>query len=317
MFLFELDSDFRSLAKDEQTSHAQTCSKCQKGKIKQRAEMRFVHFYQFPIFPLMPCKQTYCDRCHKVLKRESLTQQVFSLPFIAAKFIGLVLLLLLAVNAWSNYQTEKVLEISYLQQPQRHDVWIVNETIQQGELGQQDRFKIMQIASVSDGKVQAKVGQVIYPSVSNAIKAIRLDNLMINSYFSSNLDEFQQQQLINLKQQGIIESAYRPKNLSLFGGFVMTEERPKPFKVRHRPNPLNQEAIRLYQQKEYELAAKLFEEAAQQGSAWAQYNLGDMYLRGIGVKQDETIAISYLQQAADQGLASAQRLLAQNASSKQ
>lgn len=316
MFLLELDSDFQALDSKEASVHAKTCHKCGKGELRQRAEMRFIHFYQFPIFPLLPVKQTYCQRCHKVFKRERLSVNVFPAWRIAAKFLGLFAIILFAINSWNTHKEQQQLEVSYLQQPANFDVWIINETKLLGEEGQDSRFKVVQVLDTTDDQVAVKTGQVLYPSVSNAIKAIRLDNLLIYNYFSNTPEHFDKSQLQALKQQGVIYSAHRPKNLSLFGGIVMRQPMPKPFRPTHRPNPLNQEAIGLYQQGQLEEAAKLFEQAANQGSAWAQYNIAGMYLEGQGVANDIEKAKSYLQMAADQGFTRANEALNRISESK-
>ena len=45
---------------------------------------------------------------------------------------------------------------------------------------------------------------------------------------------------------------------------------------------------------------------AQQGDAYAQYNLGVMYEKGQGVRQDYAEAVKWYRQAADQGYVKAQ-----------
>lgn len=47
-------------------------------------------------------------------------------------------------------------------------------------------------------------------------------------------------------------------------------------------------------------------QAAEQGDAAAQYNLGAMYAEGQGVRQDYVEAVRWFRKAADQGLAQAQ-----------
>ena len=47
-------------------------------------------------------------------------------------------------------------------------------------------------------------------------------------------------------------------------------------------------------------------QAAEQGVAQAQYNLGVMYAKGRGVRQDNVEAVRWYRQAATQGLAQAQ-----------
>ena len=47
-------------------------------------------------------------------------------------------------------------------------------------------------------------------------------------------------------------------------------------------------------------------QAAEQGDAEAQYNLGVMYAQGQGVRQDDAQAVQWYRQAAEQGYAQAQ-----------
>ncbi len=54
---------------------------------------------------------------------------------------------------------------------------------------------------------------------------------------------------------------------------------------------------------------KEWREAAERGSAWAQYNLGLMYDSGDGVAEDDEQAMKWYQKAAEQGLADAQNNL--------
>ena len=58
---------------------------------------------------------------------------------------------------------------------------------------------------------------------------------------------------------------------------------------------------------DYVTAAKLFRPLAEQGDAYAQYNLGKMYvIGGQGVPEDDKEAVKWYRLAAEQGVASAQ-----------
>jgi peptidoglycan hydrolase-like protein with peptidoglycan-binding domain len=61
-----------------------------------------------------------------------------------------------------------------------------------------------------------------------------------------------------------------------------------------------------YEAGDYAEAAKWWRKAAEQGDAYAQYNLGLMYAKGEGVTQDDVEAVKWYRKAADQGLAEAQ-----------
>jgi TPR repeat protein len=60
---------------------------------------------------------------------------------------------------------------------------------------------------------------------------------------------------------------------------------------------------------DYAEAVKWWRKAAEQGNAPAQYNLGVMYLHGQGVRQDYAQAVKWYRKAAEQGYAGAQNNL--------
>ena len=57
---------------------------------------------------------------------------------------------------------------------------------------------------------------------------------------------------------------------------------------------------------DYATAAREFQPLAEQGHAEAQYILGIMYSRGLGVPKDDREAVSWIRRAAEQSLAGAQ-----------
>lgn len=61
------------------------------------------------------------------------------------------------------------------------------------------------------------------------------------------------------------------------------------------------DAIKYYEHGDYAGALRELRPLAQQGNLDAQAKLGEMYLQGIGVKQDYTTAMRWLKQAATEG----------------
>ena len=57
---------------------------------------------------------------------------------------------------------------------------------------------------------------------------------------------------------------------------------------------------------DYKQTAKWYHQAAEQGHALAQFDLGWMYYDGLGVVKDDKTAIKWYRQAAEQGFAEAQ-----------
>ncbi len=63
-----------------------------------------------------------------------------------------------------------------------------------------------------------------------------------------------------------------------------------------------EDGVKFYASKDYPSAVTAFRKAAEQGIALAQYNLGIMYDKGLGVKQDYQQAVSWYHKAAEQGV---------------
>ncbi|MCK9681056.1 tetratricopeptide repeat protein, partial [Haemophilus influenzae] len=62
-----------------------------------------------------------------------------------------------------------------------------------------------------------------------------------------------------------------------------------------------QQGLTAYEQSNYQTAFKLWLPMAEQGYAKAQFNLGVMYAKGQGVKQDDFEAVKWFRKAAEQG----------------
>ncbi len=61
-----------------------------------------------------------------------------------------------------------------------------------------------------------------------------------------------------------------------------------------------------YEREDYTAAISFFKRSAEQGNAYAQYSIGQMYRQGLGVTQNYKQAVSWYQKAAEQGNAYAQ-----------
>ena len=70
-----------------------------------------------------------------------------------------------------------------------------------------------------------------------------------------------------------------------------------------------QQGLTAYEQSDYQTAFKLWLPMAEQGDANVQFNLGVMYAKGQGVKQDDFEAVKWFRKAAEQGHAKAQAIL--------
>ena len=307
MLMIDLDSDHFPIEANELVKS--TCPKCNKAILRYRGEIRYLSFLSLPVFPFAKHQQKYCPRCHKSIERQDLSHKVVPIHRLFTKFVGSVLIIAILAYWYLHNAENKKLELAYLTQPAVNDVWILNTTKMLKQTSQNDIYQVAQVITTSDQDIKLKLSLMDFLSVSRAVKSIRLDYLMLNGYFDNEPLLLAKKDLLQLKQIGVIESAHRPKNLTLFGGLVMQPNLLRMPVIKYRPNPLNQEAIWLFQTGNYKEAALLFEEAAKQGNAWAQFNLAGMYFEGQGVDENHDLARLYLEQAAAQGHSNAEKAL--------
>ena len=72
---------------------------------------------------------------------------------------------------------------------------------------------------------------------------------------------------------------------------------------------LSEDALVAFSIQDYQTAARLYRELAEQGDVEAQYSLGNMYYRGMGVPENYAEAAKWYRKAAEQGMAQAQSSL--------
>ena len=75
------------------------------------------------------------------------------------------------------------------------------------------------------------------------------------------------------------------------------------------PEQQFQQGLEATKRGDYQTAFKLWLPLAEQGNASTQFNLGLMYNKGQGVKQDDVEAVKWYRQAAEQGYVKAQFIL--------
>jgi hypothetical protein len=97
---------------------------------------------------------------------------------------------------------------------------------------------------------------------------------------------------------------------NLFCGPTAAQNAPSSAATTISAGETTQKAVEAYKAKDYTLAANLFTQAAQQDNARAQFELGRMYLKGLGVEKDCAMTAAWIGKAANQNLAIAQTLFA-------
>lgn len=193
-------------------------------------------------------------------------------------------------------------ELDVIDSPMVHDVYIVDAGKLTPDVNYQQQFKIYQVTEVKDDRVTFKVGRYSYNKYRDIKRGIQLNQLMIDGYFSAMPETWTTKELLANFDSGALYEAHRPVDIFVMGGIV--RQRPRLALSYHtdKPNQNNQRAIRFYQTGELEQARLAFEEAANEGDSWGQFNLAEMLRDGSGGKQDVERALYWFNKARQQGL---------------
>ncbi|OHU84577.1 MULTISPECIES: tetratricopeptide repeat protein [Pseudoalteromonas] len=211
------------------------------------------------------------------------------------------------------YQHAQSQQSALLAQPEVHDVWILNMGHLETQRNYQAQYRVAQVLQVSQTHIELLQGSFTYRKLRGAQRAIKLDSLMLDSYFRQQTMTFERAELLSLFERQAIDSVYRPNDIYVLGGIV--KRRAIPTAINHLPkasvalNSHNDQAVTLFRQGDFKAARAEFLQAAKQGDSWGQYNLAGMLRLAQGGSQDLKQAIYWLQQSAKQHNPKAQEAL--------
>ena len=200
---------------------------------------------------------------------------------------------------WQHHKQDQVQQRALLSSPQKFDHYLMDQSLFNREKTHQPRYMVAKVVSRDRENVDLVLGNYNYLKKHQVVKAIRLDNMLINGYFSNTPISVPISELSQMWTKGAIYAAYRPENLSLFGGLVMRPQLPKAFRPK-LPSAINRQAVDLYHLGYHDEAYELFLQEAKAGDAWGQTNLAQMYRDGEGTEMDIEQAAYWFKQAMNQ-----------------
>jgi len=291
----------------EQENRVSTCPSCGHDNVVERATLSY---FRFAFLPMMPLKGAYSLFCYRCCRNSEIKKSKVRIPLfnVLTKFLGLAFLLAMILYIFQQYKSDLAQQQALLTAPQKFDHYLLDESLFRQEATHQPRFMVAKVVSRDEQNVDLVLGNYNYIKKHQVIKAIRLDNMLNNGYFSKETVSVPISELSEMWLNGVIYGAYRPENLSLFGGLVMRPQLPKTFKPK-LPSAINRQAVDLYHLGFHDEAFALFLQEAELGDVWAQVNLAEMYRDGEGTSKDIQQAIFWFKQAVLQNNISANRQL--------
>jgi len=278
-----------------ETPQSQLC--CDEN-IVQYAELKYVKLSFIPLFPFSTHYQTHCKVCKSTVEAP---KNRISLLSILNKFIGTIIVLFIALYVWQGHQEDIAKELDVLKAPQKYDFYLIDNNRFNKVQSQRAEFVIAKVISANKDAIEIVISNYIYSRKRDLIKAIRLDTLVFDDFFPSKSQFITPAELNALYKDEIVYRVLRPFNYTLFGGVAVRPTMPEKLYKGYNPTPLNQEGIRSYRNDDFVEALSLFKQAAEQGDAWAQINLAQMYRDGEGSKVDNSQALYWFGEAVKLG----------------
>lgn len=226
------------------------------------------------------------------------------------------------------------LAAGYTQEKQRSESKILAETAKQTEANSKMPSVTLADGTVLKGCKATKMdGTFVSLMHTDGIKKIKIADLSEESKKALNLDSLTKNvasasdgsaggvgkppaESALGQDKPTVENEHPGKD-AFAGGFVLPGEeaqersQPKPRQLKPTEvSPLLRLALNYYEGngvvQNYAEAVKLFQKAADQGDAEAQYSLSKCYRHGVGVYKNETVADIWIRSAAEKGLPKAQ-----------
>ena len=274
-----------------ETPQSKLC--CDRNTV-QYAELKYVKLSFIPLFPFSTHYQTQCKVCKSTLEAPKNRISILS---IFNKFIGTAIVLFIALYFWQGHQEDIAKELDVLNDPQKYDFYLIDNNRFNKVQSQRAEFVIAKVISANKDAIEIVISNYIYSRKRDLIKAIRLDTLVFDDFFPTKTQFITPAELNALYKEEIVYRVLRPFNYTLFGGVAVRPTMPEKLYKGYNPTPLNQEGIRSYRNDDFVEALSLFKQAAEQGDAWAQINLAQMYRDGEGSQADNAQALHWFNEA--------------------
>ncbi|NKC20541.1 MULTISPECIES: tetratricopeptide repeat protein [Pseudoalteromonas] len=224
--------------------------------------------------------------------------------------VSALIVVTIALYFFNQHQQQVASYKTYLASPQIDDL-IIFDAGKNTEQVYEPAFQVLQITELTDENIEVKESAYTYRTMRNITRDIRVSMLMTDHYFKPQRLTLEKDNLLDLLDDEMIVSVYRPVGIHVLGGVVRQRfKKPKPLYNGPNISAQNQEAIRAYSQGDFEEAKMGFAAAAKTGNSWAQYNYATMLRDGEGGEKDIKKAIHWLKLAAEQGNYKAQTALA-------
>lgn len=222
-------------------------------------------------------------------------------PFKTTTLLILLLIAYLGFVKYDAYKTEQNQTLAIISSPQVNDIYFLDFRLLSDKLRPTEKYRIAKVVDITGDIVTLLYGGFFYQRQHAAINSIQYGQLSYKDYFEPKRYDISHHSIKNMHSSQAIYLAKRPVRNKLYGNLV------GPEKTRALINPLiygtkeNSKGEAFLKEKfsETNLASafKLFQVSSNFGYVNGQVNLANMYINGLYVEKDLTLALYWLKQA--------------------
>ena len=200
-----------------------SCPSCGRAEFESVGIQSYAHLYWIPVFPTSKKVVLTCKHCRLALEgkdlqpeiRRELRSRIFrpaqKIPLFAGTFI-IALLIMWGVSAG---RQDDAREMSYLENPQVHDLYVVKYTEIFEGMDADYPYGVLSVIAVDADSVECLVGGAMYSHASGPREDIRKNKTDDDGYFAEYPASFGRAELLEMKQARTIVEVERDDEQSL------------------------------------------------------------------------------------------------------
>ncbi len=200
-----------------QMIEAAPCSNCDKQQFHTFGIIRYFHLYWIPIFPTQKIAGIECTHCKQTLMGKEIPTElsskikstVFTKKNILPTFSGLIIIAGLLLFGGYMVHRSNLRDISYIQQPVLHDLYVVNFNKIFSHSDPKYKYGIIRVKQIAPDQIQFQISKIAYNKTSGARKDIRERKANSDSYYKNDTVSLSREKLKKLKQTGAISTIKR------------------------------------------------------------------------------------------------------------
>ena len=282
---------------------------CEKHHVQGSIHYAYLFLESLPIYPVGRSVKLECVECLHTADKSELTsalynklnKSAFTVYHFLRKFVGLFLLIYVAITWWQSHQEQQRVTEQLITYPQINDFMLIDHRKMVTYHRPGEKYRVAKVVDITGDTVSLVLGNFFYQHESSFREAIASGQTRAYRYFSKQNYNFTLAQLAELYQRDGIKIAARPEGNMLYGNFVINDTGYRvggayiPGEREYASGLAFEQAT--YIQDHQVTAFIKFEQSAQMGFVLGQVKLAELFLAGEVVKTDLASALYWLEQA--------------------